>query len=79
MVIPNVELIIASIMEVKILLKIVDRNHYLDTLWILTISIPEMMSRVIYCKKSFLINRDANTRVSRLMDFPEFAINHESQ
>ena len=72
-------MIIASIMEAKILLKIVGQNHYLDSLWILTISTPEIMSRVICCKKSFLINRDANTRVSRLMDFPEFAINHESQ
>ena len=39
---------------------------------------PEMMSRAICRKNSFLINRDGSTRVFRLMYFLEFATNHES-
>ena len=41
--------------------------------------IPEMMSQAICCKKSFSIHRDLAMRVFRLLDFPESAINHESQ
>ena len=39
----------------------------------------EMIPRNICCKKSFWINRNGLKHAFRLMDFPEFAIDHESQ
>ena len=42
-----------EIPSIKIPLNIARQNHYLDSRCIITIMIPEMMSRAICCKKSF--------------------------
>ena len=42
-----------GISSIKFGLNMARRNQYLDNRCILTIMIPEMMSRSIYCKKSF--------------------------
>lgn len=39
----------------------------------------EMMTRAIFCKKIFWINGNWSKRDFKLMDFPEFTTNYESQ
>ena len=38
-----------------------------------------MMPKGTYCQKPFQINRNVSTGGLRLVNFPEFLINHESQ
>ena len=67
-----------GIPSIKILLNIARRNYYLDSHCILVVMIPEMMTRAIYCKKSFWISRNRSKCAFRLIGFPGFVINHES-
>ena len=41
------------------------------------VMIPEMMARAKCCKKLLWINKNRWKCIFRLMDFPEFVINHE--
>ena len=43
----------AGILSIKIPFNIARRNHCLDSHCILTVMIPQMMTRAICCKKSF--------------------------
>ena len=52
-----------GILSIKIPLNVACRNRYLDFCCILTVMIPELMSRAICCKKIIIINRNGLSHV----------------
>ena len=66
-----------GILTIKITLNRACRNYYLDSCYKLTVLLP--VPRGISFKKSFWIKWNASKGVFRIMYFPEFIVNHESQ